>query len=227
MTAFDTATIRRITKDWSDLLPGFDIWRPMHLLRRIGPVLQGVCLERSRSGAYYFATSHVHALTRDFPVVSLSLNHRVLRPSGQPEHIDISETELADLATRLAEQTIHSIRESPPSIHEIVAAYHVTAVDRQRKGHAPAVMEMEDSINVAAVAGQAELVEEGFRIATQLAGEWARPRLPLGWTTPEGWLESLRNGAAETSALASTVEGQIVKHRLGKVCGLNQSGVNR
>jgi hypothetical protein len=127
------------------------------------------------------------------------------------------ETGLADLATRLAEQTIHSIREASPSVNEIVMAYHVTAADRQREGQAPAVMEMEDSINVAAVAGRTELVEEGLRIATRLAGEWAKPRLPLGWTTPEEWLDSLRNRAADTSALTSTVDEQIAKHKLGKV----------
>jgi len=217
MTAFDAATMRRITKDWSNLLPWFDIWRPMHLLRRIGPVLQGVCLERSRSGPYYFATSHVHALTRDFPVISLSLSHRVLGPSGQPEHIAISETGLADLANRLAEQTIHSIREDPPSVDEIVVAYHVTAIDRQRTGQAPAVLEMEDSINTAAVSGQAELVEEGLRVATQLAGAWAKPRLPLWWTTPEEWLDGLRRKAGNVSALTATVDEQIAKHKVGKV----------
>ena len=120
---------------------------------------------------------------------------------------------MADLAARLAEQTIHSIQEASPSVNGIVAAYHIAAIDRQRKGDAPAVLEIEDSINVAAVTGQAELVEEGFQIASRLAGTWAKPRLPLGWTTPEEWLDGLRNGAANTSALASTVDEQIAKHK--------------
>lgn len=217
MTAFDKATMRRVTHDWAALIPGFDIWKPMHLLRRIGPMLQGVALERSRSGAYYFATSHVHALTREFPVISLSLSHRVLRSSGQPEQIDASETQLSDVAARLIEQTDHSMRETPPAIADLIGAYHRAAVDRQRLGQPPAVMEMEDSILVAAFSERHDLVAVGLQLAEQLAAAWARPRLPLDWTTSTDWLDRLRTKAEDPSTLANTVTRQIAEHRLENV----------
>lgn len=217
MTAFDRATMRRITRDWDMQLPGFDVWKPMHLLRRVGPVLQGVALERSRSGDYYFATSHVHALTREFPVISLSLGHRVLRSSGQPEQIDASEAHLSDVAARLIEQTDHSIRETPPAIDDLIVAYQRAAVTRHRLGQPPAVMEMEDSILVAALSERHELLAMGLQLAEQLAALWARPRLPLDWTTPSDWLDGLRTKAADPSALAGTVTRQIAEHKLEKI----------
>lgn len=56
------------TSDWAKAFPGFDVWQKLCLLRRVGPTLQGICLERTTSGDEYFATAHVHALTTDFPV---------------------------------------------------------------------------------------------------------------------------------------------------------------
>lgn len=56
--------VRRVTKDWAVAFPGFAVWRPLHLLRRIGPAVQGICLDRSTSGDGYLPTAHVHALTK-------------------------------------------------------------------------------------------------------------------------------------------------------------------
>lgn len=64
-------------------------------------------------------------------------------------------------------------------MEQIVREYHSAAIDRRVKGHPPAVPEMEDSVLVAAAAGRKDLVDEGLRLADELANVWPKSRLPL------------------------------------------------
>ncbi len=74
---------RRLTRAWAELFPEFAVWRPLRLLRRIGPVVQRIVLEPSGSADRYYPTAHVHPLTRDFPVVSLGMAWRVRLGAGR------------------------------------------------------------------------------------------------------------------------------------------------
>jgi len=64
---------RRITNDWRREVPSLGVYRPRHLLRRVGPLLVGICLDRDSGGADYLPHFHVHCLAAIFPVVSLTL----------------------------------------------------------------------------------------------------------------------------------------------------------
>lgn len=122
-------TPRRVTADWAAALPGFDVWKPLHLLRRIGPVVQGVCLDRTTSGNEYMPTAHVHALARDFPVISLMLGQRLEGASGQPERVLFAnhDGEYRAAVGALRVQSVLSLSEEPPSLEQVVRAYHSAA----------------------------------------------------------------------------------------------------
>lgn len=214
MSKFDRATSKRLTSDWADEFPGFDTWRPLRLLRRIGPVLQGITLDLSNSGDEYFPTSHVHALTREFPVVSLTLARRLLRPSGQPERIRLShhESEFRAAVSGLREQSVLPLEECP-SLDEIIRIYHSFVVTVKQ----PAVVELEDSVLLAAAGGLPELVEDGLRIAGDVAVDWPSSRLPLDWPGAQEWTAGLSRRAQDGDRLTAIVGGQIAKHKLAKV----------
>lgn len=218
MTKAGSPTQGRVTSDWAGLFPEFDVWRPMRLLRRIGPAVQGITLDRSTSGDAYFPTVHVHALTREFPLVSLTLGQRLTGASGQPVSIVLSRHEEAfsDAAVELANQSNLPLHE-PPSVEDIVGAYHSFALGQQRKGLAPAVLEMEDSVLIAAAAGFPSLVESGIALATELAATWPKARLPLGWEGAQSWLDGLIGKASDVESLSEITESQILKHKLAKV----------
>src|SRR5689334_8250555 len=93
MTKLDAGAARRITEDWATAFPGFGVYRPLRILRRLGPLVQGVTLERSSSGNDYLPTAHVHALTRSFPVISLTLAERLAGNSGVEQRIKLSDHE--------------------------------------------------------------------------------------------------------------------------------------
>src|SRR4051812_1002168 len=78
MTELSPTLKRQITKDWHSLFPQMAVFKPMWLARRVGPLVQGICLDRSSANVAYYPTTHLHNLCRPFPVVSLSLNQRLL-----------------------------------------------------------------------------------------------------------------------------------------------------
>ncbi|MEW2134891.1 hypothetical protein [Streptomyces sp. NPDC005435] len=218
MTKSGVPTARRVTAEWAVALPGFDAWRPLRLVRRVGPVVQGVCLDRTTSGDGYTPTAHVHALTREFPVVSLTLGQRLEGSSGQPESVLFArhESEYRRAVDALRGQSVLSLGEEPPSLEQIVRAYHSAVSARYDRGLPPAVVEMEDSVLVAAAAGRADLLQEGLALAGELAGLWPKHRLPLDWPGAARWLEGLRARAAD-GALRATIDHQIAQHRLAEV----------
>ncbi|MFE3142914.1 hypothetical protein [Streptomyces scopuliridis] len=160
----------------------------------------------------------MHALTREFPVISLILGHHLERSSGQPETVLFSrhEGEFQDAVSALNAQCRLSLSE-PPSLDEIVREYHWICSNRQQKELPPAVSEMEDSILIAAAAGRGGLVEDGIALASELAASGPKARLPLDWVSADAWLEGLVTKSRDPEALEAIVIGQARKHKLDKL----------
>ncbi|MFF5787937.1 hypothetical protein ACFY8P_23610 [Streptomyces sp. NPDC012693] len=207
-----------VTKEWAAEFRGFDAWKSLHLLRRIGPVVQGICLDRTTGGDEYIPTVHVHALTREIPVVSLMLGQRLARPSGVPDAVSFArhERDFARAVGALRQQSRLPLDE-PPSIDEIVREYHAEARHRLEKGLGAAVLEMEDSVLVAAAAGRDELAGEGLALARDLTAAWPKWSMPFDWPGAEPWFDGLAARAGDRESLRAVVRGQVTEHRLGKV----------
>jgi hypothetical protein len=218
VTKLDATTAKRVTADWGAVFPEFSPWRPLRLIRRIGPVLQGITLDRSSSGDEYFPTVHVHALTRAFPVVSLTLNQRLVTSSGVQEGISFlrHDSDFANAAERLRSQSNLSLG-AWPAIREIVSAYRAFAVTQKDKGYPPAANEVEDSVLVPAAAGDQDSVAASLLLAGELAQVWPKSRLPLDWDSAESWLDGLANRSRDVGGLSAMIDSQIAFHKLSKV----------
>lgn len=220
MTKLKPPQARTITADWAGLFPEFTVWQPLRLMRRIGPVLQGITLERAASGTAYQPIAHVHSLTRDFPVVSLSLAHHLHPTPNQPVldtvEVDRHAGEFMAAAARLEEHSGLPLQRRP-TLGDIVQAYRDAAV-ASRRGRLPGgIREFEDSVLVPAAAGDRALAEESLRLVEETAGRWSPYEAPVGWTDTKEWLAWLRSTAEDPADLMSTVEQQIDKHGLAKV----------
>jgi hypothetical protein len=53
---------RQITHAWNERFPQMGVFEPMWLMRRIGPVVQGICLNRSSTGTDYIPITHIYDL---------------------------------------------------------------------------------------------------------------------------------------------------------------------
>ncbi|NUK01580.1 hypothetical protein HRW23_14795 [Streptomyces lunaelactis] len=218
MTKLKSAEARRITSDWAELFPEMSVWKPLRLLRRIGPVLQGISLERSSSGDQYYPTAHVHSLVQDFPVISISLAHYLNKPASMKEAVDVSRhaDQYRAAASRLEERSTLPLRRRP-ELGEIVHAYRDFAAAVQQ-GRLPAgIEELEDSILVPAAAGDRALAEESLSRVSEVAQRWSRSEAPMGWTDTQEWLDSLRARADDPARLMAVVDEQIALHKLEKV----------
>ncbi|MEV7323900.1 hypothetical protein [Streptomyces sp. NPDC093970] len=218
MMKTDAATAKQVTADWARVFDGFDIWRPLRLLRRVGPLLQGITLDRSTSGDAYFPTAHIHALTRPFPVVSLTLGQRLASKSGMPKTVRFSDhaEDYLGAARLLADQARLSL-DLPPTVGDIVTELRAFAVAQHSMGSWPAVAEVEDSVLISAASGNSELTEEGLQLARDLVKKWPKYRLPLDWVGEEVWITSLSKKADNAEDLRAIVESQVRAHRLSKV----------
>jgi hypothetical protein len=211
------AVARRVTREWAEAFPEFDFWRPLRLARRLGPVVQGITLERSSSGDDYLPTAHVHALTRDFPAVSLTLAWRLRTAAGVGERIRLRhhEVEYRSAARRLREQSPLSLAD-PPALAEVVEAYRSFIHAAQRDDGRPlAVIEVEDQVLIPAAEGRTDLAEDGLRLAADLARRWTAP--PPQQPDPGQWLAGLTERAADRAGLERMVADQVLRHKLTKV----------
>ncbi|MFI5631464.1 hypothetical protein ACIA8E_19240 [Streptomyces sp. NPDC051664] len=214
----DAATAKQVTADWARVFDGFDIWRPLRLLRRVGPLVQGITLDRSTSGDAYFPTAHIHALTRPFPVVSLALGQRLASRSGMPEAIRFTDhaEEHPDAARRLAGQARLSL-DVPPTVGDVVTELRASAMAQHGMGWPPAVGEVEDSILISSASGDRDLAEQGLQLARDLVKKWPKHRLPLDWVGEKAWISSLSKNADNAEDLRAIVESQVKAHKLAKI----------
>ena len=115
---------KRITEHWQQELPGLAIYRPRHLLRRVGPLLIGVCLDRDSGGEKYKPCFHVHFLGKEFPVVSLTVCTQLKSKAGGPDYIEVRfhEQRYHDAVSRLVEQSPLPLH-GPVTIAQVVEAY--------------------------------------------------------------------------------------------------------
>lgn len=116
---------RRITSDWHHLFPELGIYAPLHLLRRVGPLLEGIVLDRSSSNDEYLPTFHVHSLLRELSHVSLTLMHRLRdERTATPVSVKVEnhDSKYVDCANRLMAQSPLALK-GDLSMAEIVEAY--------------------------------------------------------------------------------------------------------
>lgn len=62
---------KEITKDWDELLGEYKLYKPLHFIKRSGPILTGIYLKPVSAGCGYTPQFHVHTLMTSFSTISL------------------------------------------------------------------------------------------------------------------------------------------------------------
>ncbi len=73
---------QQITIDWQRMFPNFKAYKPMWLARRVGPIVQGILLERDGRNDQYLPVTHIHNLCRRRDFVSISLYQGLARSAN-------------------------------------------------------------------------------------------------------------------------------------------------
>lgn len=88
MKKITAAKKKIITNEWAQEFQELNVYKSMWLMRRIGPLLQGICLDRDSTNSNYLPTFHVHNLIgQEGDFISLSLKSVLVRENGTPQRI--------------------------------------------------------------------------------------------------------------------------------------------
>jgi|GEM_PF-7114444 hypothetical protein len=87
MKKMTAAEKKAITQDWKVAIGAYEIYKPLHLLKRNGPLLTGIYLKPVYGGEHYVPVFHTHSLMTPFPVVSLAMPSPLLNDKGVDESI--------------------------------------------------------------------------------------------------------------------------------------------
>jgi len=217
MTKLTPALKKSITSDWQTLLPQFVSFQPMGLARRIGPLVQGVCLDRDSSNAAYLPTLHVHCLCRPFPVVSLNLGQPLLSPrSGTAERIAVQFHEGRDkeACTRLVASSLLPV-EGDWRLADVLGAYEKYRQLERPDARYPVPL-MEDAVSICAWLGKADEASALVSRYLDEAEGW-----PLNILVRQGglagWQQTLNDLARSGEKLRQVADEQIEALKLQQI----------
>jgi hypothetical protein len=208
---------RRITQDWRNLFPEMAVFRPMWLLRRVGPLVQGIALERSSAGTVYLPIIHIHDLSKPFPNVSLSLSQSLRsRRSGSEDPIAVQFHDRLHIeaAHRLASTSLLPLR-GDLTVDDVVQAYARYRSMREPTSGLP-VSYFESAVRLLAWTGR---TEEGLRV---LSGYVRELRAALNGLADapddlESWERSMRDVLANPATVRETAAEQIVALKVDRL----------
>ncbi len=209
-----------ITNDWHHELPGLSVYKPRHLLRRVGPLLIGVCLDRDSGGEKYKPCFHCHFLGKDFPVVSLTLCSQLKAASGGPDFIEVKfhEGNFKDAACRLKQQALLPLDDSPVDLSSIIAAYR-THMETPLGNRQRAILSG-DLIGLMVLCNQSQAARQELENVLLLDNE----SVFQSFGSKRGFEKKMLTAIEDQTILKRTVESQIEKLGLKGVC---DSEINR
>ena len=180
------------------------IYKPLHLLRRAGPLLIGIVLERDSSNLSYRPTFHVHSLTSDFSEVSLTMSQALSTVrTNAPETIDVvrHDAKHREAAERLSKQAALPLS-GDLLLSTVVAAYQAY-LRRPTTHYQPELYE--DIALISAWLGEAEQASRVIEEATCAIGSWPENILEaIGGL--EEWIAALRDRASRPDEVRADVE---------------------
>ena len=205
----------RITKDWASEFPSMGVYKKRWLMRRVGPLLIGICLDRDSHGDLYKPSFHVFFLgykwDDDRPALTLHEPLRTRRTRA-PDAIRVRshEEEYLDATQRMKEQALLPL-EGPVTIDEVLDAYQKYH-ERAPMGKptlAADVILMSDVIMLLAWCGRRSEAEEALQSVLEAVREESGYRHPYG--SREEFEQAMREAIQHPETIRKQVERQITR----------------
>lgn len=208
----------QITQDWAREFPGLGIYKPRWLLRRAGPLLVGICLDKGQGGDVYMPCFHVHFLGREFPCVSLTLlTHLCSERSGGARGISARwhDRMYRAASADLARQAPLPLKGDLP-LRQVLRAYRDYAATPL--GQLEPVLLYRDAILLTAWAGRTNQACWFLRACLWQGFDEARFRHVGG---REAFETDCRRLIVQPGLIHQTVQAQIARHDLERLPAAN------
>jgi hypothetical protein len=216
MKKLSGATSKKVTADWAEMFPELAVFEPLVLLRRVGPLLQGVGFERSRASDAYVPSTGVQFLGFPFGDALSGLDSRLRTANGTNRWLELKwhESEYRDAAEQLRKQS--PVPFEGFTLPAVLKAHRARAESRQLPGAADGVQELEVLVLLPGLLGRDDLVEDGLKLARKLSADWP-PQWYERWGKPADWLDDLARRAADQAGLQKIVDSEVKKIGLDDV----------
>jgi hypothetical protein len=199
---------KRITADWNREIPSLGVYKPMHLMNRVGPLIVGLLLEVKSDKDKYIPTFHVHNLLRPFEVITLSLNYE-LKPINKSRH----EINYKESVLKMVEQGLLPF-EGDLGLATIINAYKAYLENGYMGNILPYVFE--DIVLLSGWCRDERNLNKGLEFAESKMKSWSDHVLTrLGGL--DQWLSSLEKKARNYDYLQNGYEEQIIKLKVDKL----------
>lgn len=214
MMTLTTSLRRKITEDWARSFPGLGIYKPLHLLRRAGPIVMGIALNRNEAGTHYKPTFHVHVLLKKAPAILLNLASPLRGRNGVADLIQVKwhEAKFQEAVERMRASCLLPM-EGDIHFEQVLEAFDAW-LRSEKWPYWPQVLE--DRLLLCAWARRSEAFALFMRDAEATLRSW-----PLNVQQQIGgievWLEKVRKAAAELELLERNVADEIAAHKLERV----------
>jgi hypothetical protein len=214
---------RNITADWQRAFPALAAYKPMWLLKRHGPLLVGLMLDRDSSNELYIPTFHVHNLLAPSSAIVLSL---ACTAPGEKQprmarkiRVDRHEGAYLDAVEFFKKATPEL--DAPDLSLSRVIQLHFDFV-REKRDYAIAKRcwnIFRDVALLAAWGGHDAYARDAIDGASRLMSQWDLP-----FDVPE-W-SAMVHDLARPEVMQATLSAEIAKHKLEKlpVFGLTADG---
>lgn len=209
MYTFSASDRRKVTKDWQVLFPDLGIYRPMHLLNRLGPILVGIALETDRGNSFYEPSFHVHNLCRQFPAVTLTLQADWGKGIVRPFYHEKKHKENADAMLEKARIPFSG----DVSLEKVLKAYE----EYFKKPDISQYVEFEDYALLCGWSGDASKIKHALKVVHSYLKNWPEERYFRDEGGFNNWFTSLEKRVMDRKTLIETVEKQIIELKVDKL----------
>lgn len=213
LSKLTTADKKRITQDWNELFPSLGVYKPMHLINRIGPILVGILLEVKSWNNSYIPTFHVHNLVRPFPVITLGLASTLNRQSVSLEFHEKKHRELAKIMSK----NLLIPLEGDVELDKVLSGFKKYIENPTF----PFQIEVyEYMILVSAWCGNTVEVQKAIDLAKKETYNWPEHVFArIGGV--ESWLNKLKEEASDSEKLKKICENQVIELKVDKLPSRN------
>jgi len=213
-----TAAVKnQITHDWLSHFPELGIFKPMWLMRRTGPLVVGICLNRDSGNDGYTPIFHVHNLGKPFPTVSLTLYDPLLTTRSKvPQVIKAAfhGEHVVEATSRMKENSLLPLS-GPIALDNVLSAYR-RFMDRPM-GQYPLLL-FEDILILFLWCGRGAEALRHFADFSQQVAQWpAKLNVLQNSGGFDAWKDKCRSWIDHPSQVRRTVDEQISFHEIGDV----------
>ena len=206
---FTASDKKRITNEWHQLFPSLGIYKTMHLMNRVGPLIVGLLLEIKSGGNDYIPTFHVHNLTRPFPVISLSLATTL---NNEYVHLEWHESRYRELGERMRNTALIPF-DGNLELNDVISGY-LQYLDKPTIPYQPQLYE--DMALICGWCGNSKEMKRILDLARNDISGWPN-QVQTRIGNIEEWVEKLGEKSSNREFLKSICEKQINELKVNKI----------